>query len=116
MSTKLIDVLDAIDHRGREVVEGEMGLWVRVSEWGLVREALRHSPTEALRPEHIGLRWAAGRQRDADAKSVYQIATYTDSEFKELGCRTMQQAVEFAADMASKNSLVTDGRSGDVQP
>ena len=49
MSTKLIDVLDAIDHRGREVVEGEMGLWVRVSEWGLVREALRHSPTEAPR-------------------------------------------------------------------
>jgi len=48
MSTKLIDVLDAIDHRGREVVEGEMGLWVRVSEWGLVREALRHSPSESV--------------------------------------------------------------------
>ena len=68
---------------------------------------------EAVQPEHIGLRWVAGRQRDADAKSVYQIATYTDSEFEELGCRTMQQAVEFAADMASKNSLVTDGPSGD---
>lgn len=47
MSIRLKDVLDAIDHRGRQVHEGEMGLWVRVSEWDIVREAMRHSPTEA---------------------------------------------------------------------
>ena len=46
MSIKMKDVLDAIDHRGRQVHEGEMGLWVRASEWDLVREALRHSSSE----------------------------------------------------------------------
>ena len=45
---KLADVLDQIDHRGRQIHEGEMGLWVRASEWDFIRQVFRELPSVAV--------------------------------------------------------------------
>lgn len=74
MSIKIADVLDAIDHRGRQVHEGEMGLWVRVSEWDLVRQVLMEgrwiSVSERL-PEKDGVYLAWWEDQSAAATTGF---------------------------------------------